>query len=133
MRSASFLSGAPVTIQFVRQTRWQINNQQNAVFLSKQWCAPILFYACSGNSQDYWPEVLEMTWELLPEAAATVPRSSPAQRDNSFDCSLNRHEITVLNCIILQWLEINLPYVLSCYITIIIMIFSRCFNLLYLK
>ena len=37
-----------------------------------------------------------MTWELLPEAEATVPRSSPAQRDNSFDGSLNRHEITVL-------------------------------------
>ena len=27
---------------------------------------------------------------------ATVPKSSPALRDNSFDCSLNRHEITVL-------------------------------------
>jgi hypothetical protein len=27
-----------------------------------------LFHACSGNSQNYWPEVLEMTWELLPEA-----------------------------------------------------------------
>jgi hypothetical protein len=27
---------------------------------------------------------------------ATVPKSSPAPRDNSFDCSLNRHEITVL-------------------------------------
>ena len=27
---------------------------------------------------------------------ARVPKSSPAQRDNSFDCSLNRHEITVL-------------------------------------
>jgi hypothetical protein len=25
----------------------------------------------------------------------TVPKSSPAPRDNSFDCSLNRHEITV--------------------------------------
>jgi hypothetical protein len=24
-----------------------------------------------------------------------VPKSSPAPRDNSFDCSLNRHEITV--------------------------------------
>jgi hypothetical protein len=41
MRSASFLSSAPVTIQFIGQTRWQINNQQNAVFLSKQCCAPI--------------------------------------------------------------------------------------------
>jgi hypothetical protein len=27
-----------------------------------------LFHACSGNSQNYCPEVLEMTWELLPEA-----------------------------------------------------------------
>jgi hypothetical protein len=27
---------------------------------------------------------------------ATVPKSSPAPRDNSVDCSLNRHEITVL-------------------------------------
>jgi hypothetical protein len=26
---------------------------------------------------------------------ATVFKSSPAPRDNSFDCSLNRHEITV--------------------------------------
>jgi hypothetical protein len=26
-----------------------------------------LFHACSGNSQNYCPEVLEMTWELLPE------------------------------------------------------------------
>ena len=25
-----------------------------------------LFHVCSGNSQNYWPEVLEMTWELLP-------------------------------------------------------------------
>ena len=24
-----------------------------------------LFHTCSGNSQNYWPEVLEMTWELL--------------------------------------------------------------------
>ena len=86
-----------------------------------------LFHACSGNSQNYCPEVLEMTWELLPEAEgrnsqvipsternsqnycpsvlektwelrpkATVSKSSPAPRDNSFDCSLNRHEITVL-------------------------------------
>jgi len=29
------------------------------------WCNSIqLFHACSGNSQNYWPEVLEMTWEL---------------------------------------------------------------------
>jgi hypothetical protein len=27
-----------------------------------------LFHACSGNSQNYCPSVLEMTWELLPEA-----------------------------------------------------------------
>ena len=27
---------------------------------------------------------------------ATVPKSSPAPRVNSYDCSLNRHEITVL-------------------------------------
>ena len=27
---------------------------------------------------------------------ATVPKSSPAPRDNSFDCFMNRHEITVL-------------------------------------
>jgi hypothetical protein len=27
---------------------------------------------------------------------ATVPKSSQAQRDNSFDCFPNRHEITVL-------------------------------------
>ena len=40
-----------------------------------------------GNSQNYCPSVLEMTWELLPSADP---------RDNSFDCSLNRHEITVL-------------------------------------
>ena len=26
-----------------------------------------LFHACSGNSQNYCPSVLEMTWELLPE------------------------------------------------------------------
>ena len=38
-----------------------------------------LFHACSGN--------------LRPHA--TVLKSSPAPRDNSFDCSLNRHEITV--------------------------------------
>jgi hypothetical protein len=53
-----------------------------------------LFHACSGNSQNYWPEVLEMTWELWPQA--TVLKSSPAPRVNSFDCSRNRHEITVL-------------------------------------
>ena len=53
-----------------------------------------LFHACSGNNQNYWPEVLEMTWEL--RLKATVPKSSPAPRDNSFDCSMNRHEITVL-------------------------------------
>ena len=93
MHSASFLSSAPVTIQFVGQTRWQINNQQNAVFLSMlcpnflmvwylvcwhyhlQWICGYahvykiiqqLFHACSGNSQDFCPSVLEMTWELLP-------------------------------------------------------------------
>jgi hypothetical protein len=27
-----------------------------------------LFHACSGNSQNYCPSVLEMTWELLPSA-----------------------------------------------------------------
>ena len=27
-----------------------------------------LFHACSGNSQNYGPEVLGMTCELLPEA-----------------------------------------------------------------
>ena len=26
----------------------------------------------------------------------TVPKASPAPRDNSFDCSLNRHELTIL-------------------------------------
>jgi hypothetical protein len=50
-----------------------------------------LFLASSGNSQNYWPEVLDMTWELLPEA-----EWSPEPRDNNFDSSLNRHEITVL-------------------------------------
>ena len=61
-----------------------------------------LFHACSGNSQNYCPEVLEMTWELFPShlqhrrPKATVPKSSPAPRDNSFDCSLNWHDITVL-------------------------------------
>jgi hypothetical protein len=51
------------------------------------------------GSQNYWTEVLEMIWELLPEAGddlRTVPKSSPGPRDNNFDCSLNRHEITVL-------------------------------------
>jgi hypothetical protein len=28
-----------------------------------------LFHACSGNSQNYCPSVLEMTWELLPSAS----------------------------------------------------------------
>ena len=28
-----------------------------------------LFHACSGNSQNYCPSVLEMTWELLPLAS----------------------------------------------------------------
>ena len=37
-----------------------------------------LVHAYSGNSQNYWP------------------KSSPPPRDNSFDCSLNRHAITVL-------------------------------------
>ena len=27
-----------------------------------------LFHACSGNSQNYCPSVLEFTWELLPSA-----------------------------------------------------------------
>ena len=60
-----------------------------------------LYHACSGNSQNYCPEVLEMIWEPLPSAfgagddLGTVLKSSPAHRDNSFDCSLNRHEITV--------------------------------------
>ena len=55
-----------------------------------------LFHACSGNNQNYWPEVVEMTWELLPEAEGRRQQLSPATRDNSFDYSLNRHEITVL-------------------------------------
>ena len=37
-----------------------------------------LFHAYSGNSQNYCPSVLEMTWELL---------SSPAPRVNSHACS----------------------------------------------
>jgi hypothetical protein len=44
-----------------------------------------LFHACSGNSQNYCPS--------LPQA--TVLKSSPPPQVNSFDCSLNRHEITV--------------------------------------
>ena len=48
-----------------------------------------LFHACSGNSQNYCPSVLESR----PQAA--VLKSSPAPRVNSFHCSLNRHEITV--------------------------------------
>jgi hypothetical protein len=48
-----------------------------------------LFHACSGNSQNYCPSVLESR----PQTA--VLKSSPAPRINSFHCSLNRHEITV--------------------------------------
>ena len=44
-----------------------------------------LFHACSGNNQNYCPAALEMTWKLLP--SASVLKSSPAPRDNSFDCS----------------------------------------------
>jgi hypothetical protein len=43
-----------------------------------------LFHACSGNIQNYCPSVLEMTC-CWPKA--TVPKSSPAPRDN--DCSGN--------------------------------------------
>ena len=53
-------------------------NYTNTYITNKQ-----IWHACSGNSQHYWPEVLEM-------------KSSPAPRNNSFDCSLNRHEITVI-------------------------------------
>jgi hypothetical protein len=49
-----------------------------------------LFHACSGKSQNYCHSVLEMTWELVPEAE--VLKSSPAPRVNSFDYSMNRHE-----------------------------------------
>jgi hypothetical protein len=31
-----------------------------------------LFHACSGNCQNYCPEVLEMTWELLPEITVSL-------------------------------------------------------------
>jgi hypothetical protein len=44
-----------------------------------------LFHACSGNNQNYCRAALEMTWKLLP--SASVLKSSPAPRDNSFDCS----------------------------------------------
>jgi hypothetical protein len=37
-----------------------------------------------------------MTCELLPEAEGRSQQLSPTPRDNSFDCSLNRHKITVL-------------------------------------
>ena len=96
MHSASFLSSAPVTIQFVGQTRWQIGLKMCLMKTSiyywtemvwlcwnyhLQWiCGYVhvymiyvynkiikqLSHACSGNSQNYWPEVMEMTWELLP-------------------------------------------------------------------
>jgi hypothetical protein len=29
-----------------------------------------------GNNQNYWPEVLEMTWELLPEAEGMFPEQA---------------------------------------------------------
>jgi hypothetical protein len=44
--------------------------------------------------------VKQLTVPLLPDPNCSMPendaKSSPAPRDNSFDCSLNRHEITVL-------------------------------------
>ena len=67
--------------------------QQNISLMNYFLVSIQLFHACSGNSQNYWREVLEMTCR---RPQATVPKSSPAPRDNSFDCSLNRHEITVL-------------------------------------
>ena len=32
---------------------------------------------------------------IVPRSQERVPKSSPGPRDNRFDCSLNRHEITV--------------------------------------
>ena len=62
-----------------------------------------LFHACSGNSQNYCPSVLEITVAFGLRPQATVLKSSPAPRVNSFDCSLNRHEITVYHYLIVKF------------------------------
>jgi hypothetical protein len=54
-----------------------------------------LFHACSGNSQNYCPSVLEITVDFGLRPQATVLKSSPPPQVNSFGCPLNRHEITV--------------------------------------
>ena len=81
-----------------------------------------LFHVCSGNSQNYCPSVLgddlgTIAFGSRPQA--TVLKSSPAPRVNSFDCSLNRHELTIycINCreknhdVVLYFLLINLPII----------------------
>jgi hypothetical protein len=52
-------------------------------------------FACSGNSQNYVPRCWRWLGNCCLRPQAKVLKSSPAPRINSFDCSLNRHEITV--------------------------------------
>jgi hypothetical protein len=53
-----------------------------------------LVHACSGNTID--PRCWIWLENCCLRPKATVHKASPAPRDNSFDCSLNRHELTVL-------------------------------------
>jgi len=56
-----------------------------------------LFHACSGKSKllslSAGDDLGTVAFGLRPQA--TVLKSSPAPWVNSFNCSLNRHEITV--------------------------------------
>jgi hypothetical protein len=69
-----------------------------------------LFHACSGDSKNYWPEVVEMTWELLPEAEVRSQQLSPAPRDNSFDCSLFYYHIHAHNHKSIEDDNVSIPY-----------------------
>jgi len=89
MRSASFLSSAPVTIQFVvldfrflsfrlfvtcfpgspGMVCWHYHLQWICGYVHVYKIIKQLFHACSGNSQNYCPSVLEITWELLSSAS----------------------------------------------------------------
>ena len=60
------------------------------------WYTEIYFMPVQGTVKTIDPQCWRWLENCCLRLKATVPKSSPAPRDNSFDCSLNRHEITVL-------------------------------------
>jgi hypothetical protein len=87
-----------VVLQFVNgMVCWHYHLQWICGYVHVYKIIKQLCHACKGNSQTIVP--------LWPQA--TVLKSSPEPRVNSFDCSLNRHEITVYCFLVSVAVSIN--------------------------